>query len=93
MTDGTQPLAVAQPARSNDVRAASTATFTIPRVVRMSPTLIRIIDGETTVGFVEKVCSVYVALVGERYAKAEEVLQSRELEPAAQRVVAEVIGR
>jgi len=67
---------------------ARTQPMTLPRVVRISPQLLSFVDEGTTVGFVEKVGPVYVALAGDRYDRAVEVAQSRELERAAQSLLA-----
>lgn len=67
---------------------ARTQPMALPRMVRISQQLISFVDGGTTIGFVEKVGPVYVALAGERYDRAVEVAQSRELERAAQSLLA-----
>ena len=68
----------------------STLEMRLPRVERVSPHLLRVYTSEATVGFVERVGPVFVALAGERYDRAVEVGQYRELEPAAQKVFAQL---
>ena len=69
---------------------ARTQPMTLPRVVRISPQLLSFVGDGTTIGFVEKVGPVYVALSGPHYAAAVEVAQSRELEKAAQAVLGDL---
>lgn len=64
--------------------------MSLPRMVRIAPHLISFVDSGTTIGFVEKAGPVYVALAGERYDRAVEIAQSRELERAAQSLLADL---
>ena len=69
---------------------ARTQPMALPRMVRISPQLISFVDDGITIGFVEKVGPVYVALAGPHYNAAVEVAQSRELEKAAQAVLGDL---
>lgn len=54
---------------------------------RVSPSLLRVTRGEHTLGFVEHVGRVYVALSGSRYDRAVEVAQSLDVTRAARALV------
>ena len=72
---------------SAGLRPAAGLLDAVPRVERVSATLLKVVDHGATVGFVEKVGPVFVALAGERYDRAVEVAQYRELDRAARTVV------
>lgn len=50
---------------------------------RITPSLVRVRRGDLTIGFVEHVGRVYVALAGERYDRAVEVAQTLDVSHAA----------
>jgi len=91
MTDTELRTASAPQRVTPAIRPASALLDAVPRVERLSPSLLKVIENGATVGFIEKAGPVFVALAGDRYDRAVEVAQHRELDRAA-RVVVEARG-
>lgn len=89
MTDLRPAHSATQPLRTTGSTAPRPALDAVPRVERVSPSLLKVVHHGATIGFVEKVGPVFVALIGAHYDRAVEVAQYRELERAAH----DVIGR
>lgn len=87
MTDTELRTASAPKRVSAGIRPATGLLDAVPRVERLSPSLLKVIENGATVGFIEKAGSVFVALIGDRYDRAIEVAQHRELDRAAREIV------